>query len=158
MFSFLFITKASPPREAFVIVLNVKITALFSVFFIIEKNYAPVVLFQYKGICARISKKGNISMDNVEYTREELQELVKKAEREVQELMNKMTPEEREQAALKARKLIEEDRIAMQKLIDDAQQAVAGSVPAEKEAPKFCASCGAPAGTGKFCEYCGQPL
>jgi len=46
----------------------------------------------------------------------------------------------------------------MQKLIDDAQQAMAGSAPAEKESPKFCASCGAPAGTGKFCEYCGQPL
>ena len=71
-------------------------------------------------------------------------------------MLDKMTPEEREQAEIRAQKLIEEDRIAKQKLIDE------GTVIAAKfsgtKAPEFCSCCGAPAGTGKFCAYCGQPL
>ncbi len=96
--------------------------------------------------------------NNLDFSPEELEKMLEKAKREAQALLEKMTPEERERAERKEQELIAEDRASMQKLIDDAAKAAAGSLPTEKEMPKFCTSCGAPASGGKFCTYCGSPL
>lgn len=92
------------------------------------------------------------------FTPEELEQMLEKAKRDAQAALDRMTPEERAQAEAKAQKLIEEDRAAMQKLIDDAAKVAAGDLPGKKEKPKFCPACGAEAGDGRFCEYCGSPL
>ena len=92
-----------------------------------------------------------------EPTPEEMQKLLEKAKKDLQAALAKMTPEERKQAALNARKLIQEDKIAKQKLIDEAA-AVFGSPAPETPKQKFCTNCGAPVTAGKFCEYCGSPL
>lgn len=96
--------------------------------------------------------------NNLKFSPEELEKMLEKAKKEAQAMMDKMTPEEREQAMLKAKKAIEEDNARMQKLIDDAAKVAAGFPSGEKEKPKFCTNCGAPATGGKFCEYCGNPL
>lgn len=93
----------------------------------------------------------NISMPS----REEMEQMIEKAKRDLQETLAKMTPEERAQAEIRAKKMIEEDEAARQKLMDEVA-AVTGSAP--KNAPKFCGHCGAPAEGGKFCAYCGMPL
>ncbi len=96
--------------------------------------------------------------NNIEMTPEELQQAVEKAKREMREMLEKMTPEERAQANARAKQVIEEDKAAMQKMIDDAQK-VAAEIPSkEAEKPKFCPGCGAPAGDGNFCAFCGGPL
>ena len=96
-------------------------------------------------------------MDNINgYSQEELEKMLEKAKKDMQAALDKMTPEEREQAELKAQKLIEEDQASMQKLIDDAASALAGTSP--KKMPKFCTNCGAPVSGGKFCSNCGSPL
>ena len=94
--------------------------------------------------------------NNLTMSPEELEKALEKAKKDAQAMMDKMTPEERRQAEIKAKTLIEEDKAAMQKLLDDAA-GIAGRSN-RKEAPRFCANCGAPAGGGKFCEYCGSPL
>ena len=95
---------------------------------------------------------------NMNYTPEELQAILEKAQKELQEKLDSMTPEEREQAQLRAQQAIEDDAASMQKLIDDAAKVAAGDIPAQKPAPKFCPNCGAPAGEGKFCSFCGGAL
>ena len=89
-------------------------------------------------------------------SREEMEALLEKAKKDLQATLDKMTPEEREQAEIKAKKMTEEDRIANQKLLDDAAAILARS--SQKQAPKFCGNCGAPASGGKFCTCCGSPL
>ncbi len=96
--------------------------------------------------------------NNLEWDPEELEKMLEKAKRETQAILDKMTPEERAWAESEAKKRIEEDRVSMQKMIDDAARIAAGSAPKERETPKFCANCGAPAGGGNFCAYCGSPL
>ena len=93
---------------------------------------------------------------NMNYTPEELQALLEKAQKELQEKLDSMTPEEREQAQIKAQQAIEDDAASMQKLMDDAAKVAAGDIPAPK--PKFCPNCGAPAGEGQFCSFCGGAL
>lgn len=93
---------------------------------------------------------------NMNYTPEELQALLEKAQKELQEKLDSMTPEEREQAQIKAQQAIEDDAASMQKLIDDAAKVAAGNIPTQK--PKFCPNCGAPAGDGNFCQFCGTAL
>ena len=93
---------------------------------------------------------------NMNYTPEELQAILEKAQKELQEKLDSMTPEEREQAQLRAQQAIEDDAASMQKLIDDAAKVAAGDIPTRK--PKFCPNCGAPAGEGKFCSFCGGAL
>ncbi len=95
---------------------------------------------------------------NMNYTPEELQAILEKAQKELQEKLDSMTPEEREQAQLRALQAIEDDAASMQKLIDDAAKAAAGNIPTQKPAPKFCPNCGAPAGDGNFCQFCGTAL
>ena len=96
------------------------------------------------------------SMANL--SQEEFKELLEKAKREAQAALDRMTPEERAQAEMKAAKLIEEDRAAMQSLYDQAVKAAAGFPQKETTAPKFCTNCGAPVSGGKFCTNCGSPL
>ena len=93
---------------------------------------------------------------NMNYTPEELQAILEKAQKELQEKLDSMTPEEREQAQLRAQQAIEDDAASMQKLIDEAAKVAAGDIPTQK--PKFCPNCGAPAGEGKFCAFCGGAL
>ena len=95
---------------------------------------------------------------NINYTPEELQALLEKAQKELQEKLDSMTPEEREQAQLRAQQAIEDDAASMQKLMDDAAKVAAGDIPAQKPVPKFCPNCGAPAGDGNFCQFCGTDL
>ena len=89
-----------------------------------------------------------------ELTEEELRKLIEKAERDLQASLEKMTPEEREQAMKNAQKLIEEDRIEKQRLIDSA----AAVLSQPSQTAKFCSHCGAPVQGGNFCSYCGSPL
>lgn len=89
-------------------------------------------------------------------SREELEQMLEKAKRELQEKLDRMTPEERAQAEIRAKKMIEEDEAARQKLLDEAAAIAGGAAP--KKAPNFCGHCGAPADGGKFCAYCGMPL
>ena len=96
-------------------------------------------------------------MENVpNYTPEELNRLLEKAQREAQAALDRLSPEERAQAERRVKEMIEADAKERQKLIDEAAAVAAGAQPAK--APRFCASCGAPAGSGKFCAYCGSPL
>ena len=95
---------------------------------------------------------------NLNLSQEELEKMLEKAKKDLQAALDKMTPEEREQAEIKAKKLIEEDKAAMQKMIDEAAAVSAGSLPEKKNEAKFCSNCGAPANGGKFCTYCGSPL
>ena len=96
-------------------------------------------------------------MDNITApSPEEMKKLVEKAQKELQEQLAKMTPEEREQAETRAKKMIEEDQIRIQNILNDASKIAEAS--AAKEAPKLCRHCGAAASGGKFCEYCGMPL
>ncbi len=90
------------------------------------------------------------------YTPEELQAILEKAQKELQEKLDSMTPEEREQAQIKAQQAIEDDAASMQKLMDDAAKVAAGNIPTQK--PNFCPNCGAPAGDGNFCQFCGTAL
>ena len=96
--------------------------------------------------------------NNLNLSQEELEKLLEKAKKDAQAILDKMTPEEREQAEINAKKLIEEDKASMQKLIDEAAAVAAGNFPNAKEKPKFCSNCGAPVNGGKFCTYCGSPL
>ena len=96
-------------------------------------------------------------MENgTDISKEELERLIEKAKADLQATLDKMTPEERAQAEIRAQKMIEEDRIRTQQLLDDAAK-YAGK-PGPAAAPKFCSNCGAKAGNGNFCEYCGSPL
>lgn len=96
--------------------------------------------------------------NNLNYSPEEIEKMLEKAKRDAQAILDKMTPEERAQAEIKAKKLIEEDKASMQKLIDEGNR-IASALPVkEKKTPKFCANCGAPTNGGNFCEYCGSPL
>lgn len=74
-------------------------------------------------------------------TQEEMQQMLEKAKRELQEKLASMTPEERAKAAAKAKQVIEEDRAAMQSMVERAREAAAGGAP-EKARPKFCSNCG----------------
>ena len=95
-------------------------------------------------------------MDNIPMpSREEMEQILEKAKRELQEKLDKMTPEERAQAEIRAKKMIEDDETARQKMLDEAA-ALIGSAP--KVPPKFCGHCGAPADDTAFCAYCGMPL
>ncbi len=98
-------------------------------------------------------------MENkMNYTPEELQAILEKAQKELQEKLDSMTPEEREQAQLRAQQAIEDDAASMQKLIADAAKVAAGNIPTQKPKPKFCPNCGAQAGDGNFCQFCGGSL
>ena len=88
--------------------------------------------------------------------RNELEQMLEKAKRDLQAKLDQMTPEERAQTEIRAKKMIEEDDAARQKMLDEAAAVLAGSAP--KPSPKFCGRCGAPADGGKFCAYCGMPL
>ncbi|MBQ3417328.1 MAG: hypothetical protein IJH32_05805 [Ruminococcus sp.] len=90
-----------------------------------------------------------------EPTREELEELVRKAQKELEERLAQMTPEERREAEIRARKMIEEDEAKRQRLLDFAAKI---SAKPSATQPKFCPNCGAPISGGKFCIYCGSPL
>ena len=90
------------------------------------------------------------------YTPEELQKLLEKAQADLQAQLDKMTPEERALAQMNADKLIAEDQAAMQKMLDEAAAVAAGN-PLTKT-PKYCPNCGAPVTGGKFCAYCGSAL
>ena len=93
-------------------------------------------------------------MDN--YTREDLEKMIEKAKKDLQEAMEKLSPEERAEAEKRAQKMIADDEAKRKRLLESASELLGKRfVP---ETPKFCKSCGAPAGSGKFCEYCGQLL
>ena len=96
--------------------------------------------------------------NNLNLSPEELEKMLEKAKKEAQAMLDKMTPEERERAEIEAKKLVEEDKASMQKLIDDAAKIAAESSHKAKEMPKFCMNCGAPVSGGKFCTHCGSPL
>lgn len=116
-------------------------------------------------------------------TPEESARALEEAKRKAQEMLDKMTPEERAQAEKKAREAIEENRIAMQKLIDEAASVLKdyppqremmeqntaqehGIIPnpgayaadAAQDVVRICPHCGAEAEGGKFCTYCGSAL
>ena len=91
-----------------------------------------------------------------DYTPEQIQEMIDKAQRELEETLSKMTPEERAEAERKAQQALREDEAKRQRLLDSAAELLGKSAPTEK--PKFCPNCGAPAGSGNFCEYCGTKL
>jgi len=93
-----------------------------------------------------------------DYTPEEIQQMIEKAQRDLQETLAKMTPEERAEAERKAQEYIAQDNAKMQSLIDDANRVAAQTSAQNAQAPKFCPSCGAPASGGYFCQYCGNPL
>ena len=93
--------------------------------------------------------------NNLDYTPEEIQKMIKKAQAELQAKLDAMTPEERRQAELKAKQAIEEDAAHMQSILYDANR-IAGKNATEKE--KLCPNCGAPVGEGNFCAYCGSQL
>lgn len=93
--------------------------------------------------------------NNLDYTPEEIQKMIEKAQAELQAKLDAMTPEERRQAELKAKQAIEEDAAHMQSILYDANR-IAGKNAPEKE--KLCPNCGAPAGEGNFCAYCGSQL
>lgn len=93
--------------------------------------------------------------NNLDYTPEEIQKMIEKAQAELQAKLDAMTPEERRQAELKAKQAIEEDAAHMQSILYDANR-IAGENAPEKE--KLCPNCGAPAGEGNFCAYCGSQL
>lgn len=96
--------------------------------------------------------------NNLNYSPEELQKMLEKAQKELQERLSRMTPEERAQAEAKAQKLMEEDQARMKGIIESAEAIMGGQVPGEKSKPKFCPNCGAKTEGGKFCSYCGNPL
>ena len=93
--------------------------------------------------------------DIKEPTREELEEMVRKAQKELEERLAQMTPEERRQAEIRAQKMMEEDQAERQRLLDEAAKIAAQPSVTQ---PKFCPNCGAPISGGKFCIYCGSPL
>lgn len=93
-----------------------------------------------------------------EISREEMEQLVKKAEKELQERLAQLTPEERAQAAERAERMIEEDRLANEKLLADAARILGQHDGAGGSGPRFCPHCGAKAEGGTVCEYCGMPL
>lgn len=95
--------------------------------------------------------------NNLNPSPEELEKMLEKAKKDYEAAISKMTPEERAQAEMKAQKLIEEDKAAMDKMIEDAARVAAGEFP-QKPAPKFCPGCGAAVNGEKFCAYCGNPL
>ena len=93
-----------------------------------------------------------------EISREEMERLVEKAKKDLQETLAKMTPEERAQADKKAKEIIEADRLARQKLLEDAARILGRPDGAGVAEPRFCPHCGAKAEGGSVCEYCGMPL
>lgn len=94
-------------------------------------------------------------MDNMNISQEEMQKMIEKAQKDLEETLAKMTPEERAAAEARAQKLIEEDAIKMQQIIDEAKAVMSQT---EKEAPKFCPNCGAKTDGGNFCSFCGSKL
>ena len=91
-----------------------------------------------------------------EPTREEMQEMIEKAQRDWQNTLDAMTPEERAEALRKAQEALAKDEAERQRLLDTAAELLGKKETAEK--PKFCPNCGAPANGGNFCEYCGAKL
>ena len=91
-----------------------------------------------------------------EPTREELEEMVRKAQKDLEERLAQMTPEERREAEIRAQKMMEEDEAERQRLLESAAKIASGS--SQTKQPKFCPNCGAPVSGGKFCMYCGSPL
>ena len=82
---------------------------------------------------------------------------LEKAKKDLQEQLAQMTPEERREAALKAKKMLEEDEAEPQRLLETAAKLKAGEKPTAPAAT-VCPHCGAAISGGKFCGYCGQPL
>ena len=95
-------------------------------------------------------------MDN--YTREDLEKMIEKAKKDWQEALEKLSPEERAEAEKRAQKMVADDEAKRKRLLESASELLGKRSVPETPTPKFCKSCGAPAGSGKFCEYCGQPL
>lgn len=94
-------------------------------------------------------------MEHQEISSEEMQKMIEKAQKDLEEALSKMTPEERAAAEARAQKLIEEDKIKTQQIIDEAKAVMAQT---EKPAPKFCPNCGAAVDGGNFCSFCGSKL
>ena len=92
-----------------------------------------------------------------EYSSEEIQKLIEKAQRELDEKLAAMTPGERAAFEAKAKAALEADSEKMQRTLDEAARILGKTAPAES-APKFCPNCGAPANGGKFCSFCGTSL
>ena len=88
-------------------------------------------------------------------TREELQQMIEKAQKDAEAALAKLTPEQRAEAELRAKKMIEDDAAAMRELVESASKLSFGAAP---KAARECPHCLAPVGSGRVCEYCGSPL
>ena len=93
--------------------------------------------------------------NNLNYSQEELQKLLEKAQRELQENLSQLSPEERALVEARAQKMMAEEDAERQRIFDAAAKVSSCASPTNK--PKTCKNCGAPAGSGAFCEYCGTP-
>ncbi len=92
-----------------------------------------------------------------DYTQEDLQKILEKAQKELQEKLAAMTPEERDWVGSVAQEMIEADEKERQELLSDAFK-ILGTAPDAEDAPKVCGNCGAKAEGGETCAYCGMPL
>ena len=90
-----------------------------------------------------------------DYTPEELQKILERAQKELQEKLAAMTPEERERAGAVAQEMMEADEAEREQLLDDAINILGAQTAAE---PKVCGHCGAKAEGGDVCAFCGMPL
>ena len=80
-----------------------------------------------------------------DYTPEELQKILERAQKELQEKLAAMTPEERERVGAVAQEMMEADEAEREQLLDDAINILGAQTAAE---PKVCGHCGAKAEGG----------
>lgn len=93
--------------------------------------------------------------DFPEYTQEELQQILERAQKELQEKLAAMTPQQRDWVGAVAQEMIEADETDRQKMLDDAIQILGAHTAAET---KVCGHCGAKEQSGDVCAFCGMPL
>ena len=93
--------------------------------------------------------------DFPEYTQEDLQKILERAQKELQTKRAAMTSQERERVGAVAQEMIEADGAEREHLPDDAVNILGAHTAA---VPKVCGHCGAKAEGGKFCAFCGMPL
>ncbi len=87
---------------------------------------------------------------------EEQKQMLENAQKEVQDEPAKTTPEEHARAQARANRLVDEDYLRKQVLMDRPATVAVGA--SARTMLVFCANCGSPAGSGTYCTNCGSRL